>query len=350
MKKKVYDYIIIGQGLAGTALAVHLLRMERSVLIFNHPAMHSSSKAAAGIYNPITGRRWVTTWKAEELFGYFPKYYKEMELLTNSKFFFEKPVFRSFQNLKDQNQWVNKSDHETPGFVKEIISPGQYSEFIEDSYGGILLNNSGYLDVNLYLEKMREYFERENILKEEVVNLQSVTWKSPFTINEYVADNVILCMGYEGSASTPFGASAFRSVKGELLLAESEIIFPNVIFNGPVFILKRNDGIIKIGATYDFEDKSLEVTDKAKNKLLEKAKSYLKSEVKILRQVAGFRPSSVDRRPLLGRHPDIQNLGILNGLGTKGVSLAPYMAKLLVENFENGKELDREIDIKRFFK
>ena len=67
-----------------------------------------------------------------------------------------------------------------------------------------------------------------------------------------------------------------------------------------------------------------------------------------MNHVAGVRPTVKDRRPLVGRHSEYKNLYMLNGLGTRGVMIAPYVAKELFEFIENDEALDIEIDINRF--
>ena len=63
---------------------------------------------------------------------------------------------------------------------------------------------------------------------------------------------------------------------------------------------------------------------------------------------AGVRPTTGDRRPLLGVHKDNHRLAFFNGLGTRGVMIAPLMAKKLYQFLENDQALDKEIDISRF--
>jgi len=63
---------------------------------------------------------------------------------------------------------------------------------------------------------------------------------------------------------------------------------------------------------------------------------------------AAFRPTVKDRRPLLGAgatHPNVFNF---NGLGTKGVSLAAWFSKHLLEHIKDQKELMKEVDVKRY--
>jgi glycine/D-amino acid oxidase-like deaminating enzyme len=65
-------------------------------------------------------------------------------------------------------------------------------------------------------------------------------------------------------------------------------------------------------------------------------------------QLAGIRPTVVDRRPLVGKHPKYNNLFVLNGLGTRGVMNAPFSADNLTRSIVYGEDIDKEIDISRF--
>jgi len=68
----------------------------------------------------------------------------------------------------------------------------------------------------------------------------------------------------------------------------------------------------------------------------------------VIEHVAGIRPTVKDRRPLVGRHPEYSNIYVLNGLGTRGVMIAPYVAQELYNYIQHDIPLDPEIDIKRF--
>ena len=69
---------------------------------------------------------------------------------------------------------------------------------------------------------------------------------------------------------------------------------------------------------------------------------------KIIEKKAGIRPATKDRRPFVGFHPSNKKIGIINGLGSKGISLAPYCTKILIDNIFNNKNINKEINIKRY--
>ncbi len=138
--------------------------------------------------------------------------------------------------------------------------------------------------------------------------------------------------------------------KGDLLLIKAPKLSFNVIINSSVFILPIGNHYFKVGATYNWQDKTSTPTEEGKQELIEKLKEIINCDFEIIEHLAGVRPTVRDRRPLLGTHSKHKNVHILNGLGTRGVMLAPYLAKALFENIEFGKVLKPEMDIKRFKK
>ena len=95
-------------------------------------------------------------------------------------------------------------------------------------------------------------------------------------------------------------------------------------------------------------DKTNQPTKKGKEELMSKLKTFLSCEFEVVQHLAGIRPTVKDRRPLVGRHPEHKNLYVLNGLGTRGVMIAPYVAEKLYQFIENNEPLDSEIDVNRF--
>lgn len=80
------DFIIAGQGLAGSLLAWFLLKQGSTILVVDDGFQASSSRVAAGIIHPITGRRLVKTWQADTLIPFAFNCYREMESTLDSKF------------------------------------------------------------------------------------------------------------------------------------------------------------------------------------------------------------------------------------------------------------------------
>ncbi|PWK28164.1 glycine/D-amino acid oxidase-like deaminating enzyme [Arcicella aurantiaca] len=332
-------FIIIGQGLAGSILAYFLLQEGQEVQIIDTPEFPSSSKVAAGLYNPVTGRKLVKTWLADKLFPFLEYFYAQLEKELNAKFFHPQAIYRPFVNEDSQKYF--KSDHvpdDFSDFGTLTFDNVKYQNIVNSQLGGVTTKHSGWVDLKVMLSAFRSYFLEKGILKEENFSLK----------NEYENQKVIFCEGFEGRNNPHFNYLPFNPVKGEILDIEIENIELKEIINQGAFVVPLGENKFRLGATYSWHDLDFTPTEQGKNDLIEKYQKLMKPSMRILAHNAGVRPATKDRRPLIGLHPEIKNIGIFNGLGSKGVSLAPYFAKQFVDFLVYQKELQSEVNINRF--
>ncbi len=343
------DFIIVGQGLAGSVLAFTLIRRGCKGIVLDHAKGNGASQVAAGLYNPVTGRKMVKTWKADHLFPFLENFYAQAEKETGYSFLYPQPIYRPFQDVEEQNDWMGKSsnNHFAP-FVHHVAKESMFGEDIHDPYGGILLKQSGFVDLPVFIQGIRHWLQAMNSYRETLFDPQQLQIEGEAVrYQEWKARKVIFCDGTASARHHFFGWLPFRPVKGELLYIALEKPI-EVIYNRGVFVLPTPQ-FCKVGATYDHHDLSQEITAKARTYLLEKLNILLKSKFELVGQVAGIRPATPDRRPFVGIHPAYKPMGIFNGLGTKGVSLAPYFASQLADHLLQGKALDEEVNISRYF-
>ncbi|MEX2335908.1 MAG: FAD-binding oxidoreductase [Fulvivirga sp.] len=348
-KSKVYDYIIVGQGLAGSALSYQLIKARKKVLVIDDDRPITSSKVAAGLYNPVTGRKMVKTWKADLLFPYLITFYKELEQVCSAKFLVEMPIYRPFISYEEQNEWMGKSasDEFTP-YIKAIHRHRLYS-FSNDAYGGLELARSGYLQVRSFLSAYRAYLKSITAIEIEKFNpLDLVLNQEYVSYKTYRASRIIFCDGLGAMENAFFDWIPFHPVKGEILLIETDMPLKGILNRG-VFVIPVDEDTFRVGSNYDNNDMTTEITSKAREEIIRRLNELVNVPYNIVKQEAGIRPAIKDRRPILGLHPHYKTIGVLNGLGAKGVSLAPYFSKHFVEFLENGKELLPEVNINRYF-
>ena len=345
-----FDYIISGAGIAGVTLTHQLIEEGKSVLLYD-ARVNYSSRIAAGLFNPITGRKMVKTWNADNLFPYLRRFYESIERITDGKFYNEIPIYRPFFSVEEQNDWLGKSsDPFSNIFIKKVYTKPQFPDGFNDPYGGIELNHSGWLDIPQYLDNSLRYF-KINKLVEVIYNplLLEHLKIDPEGISyqDKKADKIIFCEGIDLKNNVFFNWLPLQLLKGEIL--EVKLPFKtDKIFNRGVFVLPVDENKYKVGSTYIHNDTSLSLTAEGRKHLEGKLRGLVKTDFTVVGQVAGIRPTTKDRRPFLGQHPEHKNLYVFNGLGTKGVSLAPYFAHHFKEHFIKGKELLDEVNIKRF--
>jgi len=343
------DYLIIGQGLAGSILAEHCLMAGLSIKVVSEVNASSSSMVAGGLYNPVTGRKMVKTWNADNLFNYLTPFYQNLESQLKEQFLNEIPIYRPFLDFEAQNEWMGKSSEGSfDNFVQEVYTGSAFDE-LQDHYGGILLKNSGYLDTRHFVTVYHEKLRKKKLLIEEHFDHSLVEHSEDGIVYKGIkAKALLFCEGTAVRDNPFFNWLPFRPVKGEILTIETSHI-PRVIYNRGVFVIGKKNARCTVGATYDHNDLSLDATEKAKNELKEKLKKLINFDFKVVEHRVGIRPATKDRRPIIGVHPTLKHMYIFNGLGAKGVSLAPFYAKQLVDHLTAGAKLDNEINIERYF-
>ena len=330
MNKK-YDYIIIGQGLAGSALAWRLYFNNKSFIILDSEANTSASKAALGIYNPITGRKNIKTWNADILFKELENFYMRVEKSLNTKILYRKNIFRPFKNNRDLNDWnIRLGNEKYKKYLKEINNKG------------ITTKGSGYLDVKKYLKKTKKYFKHIGRYKvHKLNNTELLKENNHINIDGYNFNKIVMCMGIDQKKINLFSEIKLIPVAGNSIKAESKFFSDNIL-NKRISIFNVSKNEIYAGSTYNNGN-----INKGINLLKNQINKIINSDFKILKSYFGIRPASKDRRPIVGKHKIINNLFIINGLGSKGVSQSPYCSKQLFDYIENNKKINIEINIDR---
>jgi len=342
------DYIIVGQGLAGSLMACELINRGKKIVVYDLPHENHSSQVAAGLFNPITGRRFVKTWKADTLFPFLHTHYLGLEQQLGARFFYRLPLFRPFISVEEQNDIaLAMSD---PGLEKYFIKVTEEDPDlkIKNPYGGAYIRSAGFLNIPVFITSVQTLIRKKAVYRAEHFDEEKLELK-PGRIHykDIHSGKILFCNGLSVSNSRFFGWLPFRPVKGELIFVTIDPPF-EFIYNRNVFILPYKGSIHKVGSTYDWENIDINPSEEAKTTLENKLNRSIDVNSKTIEQVAGIRPATKDRRPFIGKHPEHKNMGIFNGLGSKGVSLGPYFAGKLIDCMENNAEIDFEANIKRY--
>lgn len=344
------DFLIIGQGIAGSLLTHELLKRNQSVDIINNTQLNSSSRIAAGLYNPITGRKMVKTWNCDKIFVGLENYYRDLESNLNSKFLYPIGIYRPFFSAEEQNDWQGKiSDPAYSYLVKELKQNPTEDPMVNDPYGGLLLNHSGYLDIPVMLDSFKNYFQDRGIYQEKVFNMQGLkVLEDHCSYEDQQYRRVIFCEGSAARDNPFFDWLPYKLVKGEILDVEIDYNRATILNRG-VFLLPLKTNLFRLGATYNNHDLTFDATRQAVDFLKEKLNLIFNGQFEIISHRVGIRPATKDRRPFIGVHPKYSQVGIFNGLGAKGVSLAVLYSEQFVENLLDDKALEPEVNISRFF-
>lgn len=344
------DYLIVGCGLAGISFSEIALKNNKSILVIDDNSQ-VSSRVAGGLYNPVILKRFSEVWKAEEQLILMEDFYNQIELKLNTKVNFKLPILRKFFSIEEQNNWFAASD-------KPLLAPFLSTKLIFNKFAGIYspydygeVLHTGYVDTALLLDKYQDYLLKNNLLLKEAFDYSELIVNDDYLeYKKYKAKNIIFAEGFGLHANPFFQDLPLDGTKGELFVIKAPELNLDVIVNTSVFILPMGNGLFKVGATYNWKDKTDLPTEEGKAELVDRIKEIINCDFEIISHFGGVRPTVRDRRPIIGTHNKHKSLHILNGLGTRGVMLGPAMAKDLFYFIENKIELDPVVDIKRFYK
>ena len=344
------DFLIIGQGLAGSALAYRLIKEGKQVVLLDQPEANRSSQVAAGLFNPVTGRKMVKTWKGELLFPEIVPFYQELEEVTGRKFLTQQTIYRPFLSIEEQNEWMgHSSDSAIQPFIQKIEVESQHAN-LKDPFGGVKLQLSGWLDIPTFLEGMVAYFGNRLIQEEYKEEKLLQEGDTGWSYGGLKAKALIYCNGLGSMQSRFFSFLPFAPVKGEILELKQDFSPPFIVNRG-VFRVPLANGNFRVGSTYTWHDLEVGPTETAKKELLEKLTEVVRVPVQeICGHKVGVRPATKDRKPFLGKHPEAQSVYIFNGFGAKGVSLVPYFSAVMRDFLLEGHPLPEEVSISRYFK
>lgn len=346
-----YDYFVIGQGIAGTMVSWFLLKKGKRPLVIDPCPDTSSSRVAGGIFDPVTGRKLKKTWKAEELFPFAEDTYRQLESRLNSRFYHKLNILKPFSSVKQQNDWMAQSAD--PAYKKYIAGEGKLQldrdKFV-NPLGGIEITGSGYVELIKFLDLYRKFLQKKNAFVKRTVRYQDINFHSGgVQCQEHRAKGIVFCEGIRTLENPWFNWIPLNPAKGEIITFKAPGLGLKHILHKSAGILPLKNDHYKASGTYEWEDMEEKPTEKGLQQLKEKLSKTIKVNYRIIDHRAGIRPSSLDIRPMAGVHPENSAIFLLNGLGSKGVTLAPYFASQLADLLEYGKKPDPEADINRFY-
>jgi glycine oxidase len=329
MNSKNFDFAVIGQGISGTLMSYFLSKAGKNVIIIDNNFSGSSSKIAAGIVNPITGKKFVKSWRVHEFLPEARLVYTELSQYLEIKTYTEANIIRSLYNVEDENVWLSRTaDPE----VKEYMLPDADTEEFGDkvskpfAYGELKGTFQVHWSDILETYKLKWLAENRYLIDKFEYNHLEVQ-PGLFKYKELCFREIIFCEGYQAAANPYFENIGLAPSKGEVLLVRIQSAGFSKMYKDNIFIVHQYDDVYWVGSGYEWNMTDDLPTDKMYIKLKTELERILKVPFEILAHQAAIRPTMFSRRPIFKCHPSIEGMYIFNGLGTKGSSIAPFAAK-----------------------
>jgi glycine/D-amino acid oxidase-like deaminating enzyme len=328
------DFLILGQGFAGTALALELLKRGKKILVIENPEFPGASHRAVGLVNPVTGRRMAKTWNYEDVIPLCHTFYKEAfsQIFGKSgSFLQERKIFKALHSVEEMNFLAAKSASD--GF-EDIIdihlpeAPGLPSVF-QNTVGWLEIKNGGRIDPKEYLCEAKNHLKKNHsFLEKPFLPSELTKIENGWHWNEMDFKNVVSCLGL----GCPWIGSSLWAVKGQVYQFSGLPDWGNQVLKTEKFIIPLTNGSGLMGSTYEREFENELPDQTGFEEITRDLSPWAMQQFQVLDSWAGIRPTTKDRLPVIQKLDE--SLFALNGMGTKGVSLAPFGVKKLLRILE----------------
>ena len=344
------DHLIIGQGICGTFLSWYLEKAGRTFIIIDQPNQNSASRVAAGIINPITGRRMVKAWLIDEIIPFAVEAYTSLGSELGFQPIIQKDIVDFFPSPQMRIAFHDRLKQE-PQYLKVPDNENAWTNHFNYPFGFGIIQSAFVIDGTRVIETYRSRLLHNNMLLEasfEIENLK--TTDDGITYNGIQAQSIIFCDGVSSYSNPYFKNLPFAPNKGEVLWIECDSIPDSNVFKQGINLVPWKENLFWVGPSYEWDFENDQPTTAFREKVSSQLEYWLKGSFRVIDHRAALRPATLERRPFVGFHPIHKNVGILNGMGTKGYSLSPFFANQLVENIVAKKPVNKEADVTRFSK
>ncbi len=344
------DYLVVGLGLAGVSFCEQLENKGNTYKVISDDSQ-ISSVVAGGLYNPVILKRFTLAWSANEQLDIAIPFYKRLEKKLKVKLTYKMPVLRRFASVEEQNLWFEASDKpQLKPFLSLKIHQNK-NRYIDAPFGFGEVLHTGRVDTEKLLTSYRAYLIEKDILWQESFDFGYLKVDGDRIAYKTIkARQIVFAEGYGLKQNPYFNYLPLVGTKGEYVTIKALDLKENNSIKSSIFCIPLGNDTYKVGANYERDDKTNDPTEKAKTEILKKLDALITCDYKIIDHVAGVRPTVVDRRPLVGRHPEHENVYVLNGFGSRGILIAPYASERLLELIERQGSLPLELNISRFTK
>jgi glycine/D-amino acid oxidase-like deaminating enzyme len=345
------DYLIIGQGLAGSLLAWELIQRGCKVVIVDN-GKENASQVAAGLINPVTGMRFVKSADTDTLLPTAKHCYSQLADFFQQEFYVEKPMLRVFHNsseLINANKRLSNPDYQA--YLYDIQPPDKTINNLLTPFGFLEQKQTGYLLTRPLLNCLKAFFIAKDCYRQADFDYQDVHFQPSLHWQDIYPKQIIFCEGYKATQNPWFSGLPFQPVKGEILTLGHQIELPDKILNYGNWLIPLNSRQIRIGATFDRENLDTQTTEQGKNDLLN-ALSQVSPDLinaTLINHQANIRPCTQDRQPFIGQHPQQNKIAIFNGFGAKGSLQIPWYSRNFSDALLNGAPLPHSSNIERHY-
>lgn len=341
------DLLIVGFGLAGLSIARHAGLKHKSFDILTNQSQ-LSSMIAGGLLNPVAIKRMKPVWEVQKFMPYAKLYYHRLDSLLDSKTYQNINIKVFIHHAEQENNWYEAIDNPVLSpFLSKTIEDNTSKSLLVEKLGEI---KASIVHLNSLLSKAQIFFKQQQSFINQIFDysmLKIYPDKISYNAKEY--SNIVFCEGFGVCQNPYFNNLGIYGNKGDYIIIKSEHLKLDQVVKAKYFLIPLGDDLYKFGATYERESLTHKASASARIQLIKALEKMLDVSYEVVNQVCGIRPTTRDRRPVLGKHIKHNKLYIFNGFGSRGVMISPLLGKHLIDYIFDKKPLQKEVSIDRFY-
>lgn len=358
---KTFDFCVLGAGLAGLSVSKHLIDSGASVCLVDTGEIASgASGTPLGLVNPATGRWGTKSWRAEKCHQAIYDDLKEIQEYTPVRLFDKTGILRPAQDEEmaermhdnyEKNEWPEDWCHWLD--KKEVHEINPELHCVE---GGMWLPHGLTVNVPVYLKSKAEFLSNQGLKimtnAEYSIHEKGNSFELSFSDQKSVDTNsIIFAAGSHTSDSEYWDFLPLHAIKGQVAVFESPKTRKfDYSISALGYIASISDHRFVAGSTYEHHFDNIEPDIEGLEYLTDRLGGVYPSlfkEAKLVDQWAGVRASTPNKKPILGAHPEIENMFVFAGLGSKGLLYSVYLGKALTEYILRGSAIPKEVSVNR---
>jgi len=341
--------LVVGGGLAGSLLAWQLHQRGIAVRMVCDPAIHSASRVAAGVINPVLGQRLVLQADYHLNWAHARQCYAQLAQQFGQQFLHLRSMVRVMLSHKQAVRWRQRQQQAA---YAALLGAAQQLPWLNAPDGCFMQEQTAYLDIPSLLDAVHGFFRQRGLLHETALDydalqlsVDGVYWQ------QHHVSHVVFCEGWRVCHNPWFGALPMRPAKGDIL----RLLIPDhrsdAVINKGHWLCPRGDAEYWFGATFEADHTDEAIYPATRHQLLAEYRSLFHQlpATACIAHHSGIRPATADKQALLGRHPEYPQLVVCNGFGSHGSLRMPRYVALLVDHLQHHQPLPPAIDVRRCF-
>lgn len=349
-----FDTIIVGAGLAGACAAFSMSRHGRVLVLDAKRPPAGASGAAAGLVNPLMGQKARLAWQADAALAALTTLLQE----TNAT-----PLYQGGGLLRPaintaQAHLFRTVAHTHPRWAAWLSYDAARERFpgIVTHEGALFVRHGGAIRVSDFVHALLAAARDRGA---DVRSNRPVTGWGEDAAGAFIAlhgdriyaRRVVLAIGYGYHLHPELAALNLHAVKGQVVrlacpaALRREGLLP---LSGQGYVVPENDTLV-VGSSYERGFAGLAPCLEQTRQILARTARMLPvlKEAEVLGATAGVRVTVPGTRlPMLGPLPGRQRIWIFTGLGSKGLLMAPLLARNLPHFFEHPERIPPEVAVR----